>query len=109
MRRVAAGAEVQAIVNGRSSWSAGAEIADRNFRNLGGHTLPAERAFFTGATSVAGWLGAKRNLVRVPGPRFLLDSSAVPNARREFANWIGPFPTHRGCAPAPLFPRAHAH
>src|SRR5712691_9771394 len=51
VRRDAAGAEVHSIVNGRRSWSAGAEIAHRNFRNLNGHTLPAERAFFTGATS----------------------------------------------------------
>jgi tetratricopeptide (TPR) repeat protein len=107
MRRVAAGAEVQSIVNGRSSWSAGAEIADRNFRNLGGHTLPAERAFFTGATSVAGWLGAKRNLVRVPERRFVLDSSAVAKAGREFADGLGPFATLRGSLRAHWFPRAN--
>ncbi len=107
MRRVAAGAEVQAIVNGRSSWSAGAEIADRNFRNLGGHTLPAERAFFTGAASVAGWLGAKRNLVRVPERRFVLDSSAVAKAGREFTDGLGPFATFRGSLRAHWFPRAN--
>src|SRR5256885_14049117 len=75
MRRAAAGAEVHSIVNGRWSWSAGAEVAHRNFRNLSGHTSPAERAFFTGATSVAGWLGAERTLVRVPERRFTLASS----------------------------------
>src|SRR6267378_4347722 len=36
MRRAAAGAELHAIVNGRWSWSAGAEVAHRNFRNLSG-------------------------------------------------------------------------
>src|SRR5947208_3838053 len=80
MRRAAVGAEVDSIVNGRWSWSAGAEIADRNFRNLSGHTTPAERPFFSGATSVAGWLRVVRTLVRVPDRRFTLDSSAAAKA-----------------------------
>src|SRR6266852_8286802 len=54
LRRVAAGVEFRSVVNGRWGWSGGAEVARRNFRNLGGHTSPAERAFFTAATSVAG-------------------------------------------------------
>src|SRR5260370_8585651 len=62
VRRDAAGAEVHSVVNGRWSWSAGAEIAHRNFRNLNGHTLPAERAFFTAATPVPGCLGLLRTL-----------------------------------------------
>jgi hypothetical protein len=106
MRRAAAGAEVQSVVNGRWSWSAGAEFAHRNFRNLDRHTLPAERAFFTGATSVAGWLGVKRTLLRVPERRFTLDSSAKAKAGREFANDLGPFATFRGALRAQWFPRA---
>src|SRR6266481_4807282 len=47
MRRAAMGVEAHALVNGRWSWSAGAEIANRNFRNLSGHTSAAERTFFT--------------------------------------------------------------
>src|SRR5467141_910533 len=72
MRRAAIGAELRSAVNGRWSWSAGAEIANRNFRNLGGHTSPAERPFFSGATSVAGWVGVVRTLVLVPEHRFTL-------------------------------------
>ncbi len=106
MRRAAAGAEVHSIVNGRWSWTAGAEIAHRNFRNLSGHTSPAERAFFTDATSVAGWLGVKRTLVRVPERRFVLDSSAEAKAGREFADALGPFATLRGSLRAHWFPRA---
>src|SRR5260370_17479311 len=34
MRRAAAGAEVLSIMTGRGSWSAGADIANRNSRNL---------------------------------------------------------------------------
>src|SRR6267378_3694608 len=81
VRRAAAGAELRSAVNGRWGWSAGAEIADRNFRNLSGHNSPAERPFFSGATSVAGRLGVIRTLVRVPERRFTVDSSA--EARRS--------------------------
>ncbi len=106
MRRAAVGAEVQAIVNGRWSWSAGAEIAHRNFRNLSSLTSSAERAFFTGATSAAGRLGVKRTLVRVPERRFTLDSSAEAKAGREFADGLGPFTTLRGALRAHWFPLA---
>jgi Tetratricopeptide repeat len=106
MRRVSAGVEVQSIVNGRWSWSAGAEIANRNFRNIGGFTSPGERTFFTDATSVAGWLGVQRSLWRIPERRFTLDSSAEARAGREFADGLGPFATLRGSLGAHWFPRA---
>jgi tetratricopeptide (TPR) repeat protein len=106
MRRAAIGAELRSAVNGRWSWSAGAEIANRNFRNLGGHTSPAERPFFSGATSVAGWVVVVRTLVRVPERRFTLDSSAEAKAGREFANALGPFAGLRGSLRAHWFSRA---
>lgn len=106
MRRVAGGAEIRSVVNGRWSWSAGAEIADRNFRNLGGITSPAQHALFTNAISLAGWLGVQRTLVRVPERRFTLDSSAEAKAGREYADVLGPFGTLRGSLRAHWFPRA---
>jgi tetratricopeptide (TPR) repeat protein len=106
MRRVSAGAEVQSIVNGRWSWSAGAEIANRNFRNVSGLASPGERTFFTDATSVAGSLGVQRSLWRLPERRFTLDSSADARAGREFADGLGPFATLRGSLRAHWFPRA---
>lgn len=106
MRRAGAGLEAHSIVNSRWSWSAGAEIANRDFRNLSGNTSPTERAFFTGATSVAGWLGVKRALLRVPESRFVLESSAEAKAGREFAHDLGPFGTLRGSLRAQWFPRA---
>jgi hypothetical protein len=106
MRRVSAGAEVQSIVNGRWSWSAGAEIANRNFRNVSGLASPGERTFFTDATSVAGSLGVQRSLWRLPERRFTLDSSADARAGREFADGHGPFATLRGSLRAHWFPRA---
>ncbi len=106
IRRAAVGAEVHSIVNGRWSWSAGAEIARRNFRNLSGVTSPAERAFFTDATSIAGRLGVQRSLLRVPERRFTLDSSAEARAGREYADTLGPFATVRGSLRPHWFPRA---
>src|SRR6266704_2804771 len=106
MRRAAAGVEVLSFVTGRWSWGAGAEIANRNFRNLSGLTLPAELAFFTGATSVAGWLGVKRTLLRLPERRFTLDSSATAKAGRAFADALGPFGALRGSLRAHWLPRA---
>ena len=106
MRRIAAGLEVRSIVNGRWSWRAGAEVANRNFRNLSGQTSPVERAFFTDAASVVGWLGGQRTIVRVAERRFTLDSSAEAKAGREFADGLGPFATLRGALRAQWFPRA---
>jgi tetratricopeptide (TPR) repeat protein len=106
MRRAAAGVEVRSIMNGRTSWSAGAEVANRNFRNLSGLTLPAEHTFFTGATSVAGWLGIQQILLFAPERRFRLDSSAEAKAGREFADDLGPFATLRGSLRTDWLPRA---
>ncbi len=106
MRRAAVGVEAQSVVNGRWSWSAGAEIANRNFRNFSGLTSPAARAFFTDTTSVAGWLGVQRTLLRVPERRFTLDLWAEAKAGREFAKELGPLATLRGSLRAHWSPGA---
>ncbi|HET8921495.1 MAG TPA: hypothetical protein VFN26_00715 [Candidatus Acidoferrum sp.] len=106
MRRVSAGAVFHAVQDGRWSWSGGMEIANRNFRNLSGHTGPAERPFFTATTSFAGWLGIQRVLLNVPERRIVLDSSAEARAGREFADGLGRFGTLRGSLSAHWFPRA---
>jgi hypothetical protein len=93
-------------VSGRWSWSAGAEVAHRNFRNLSGLSSPAELTFFTDATSIAAWLGVQRTLFRLPERRFTLDSSAEARAGREYADSLGPFTTLRGSLYAHWFPRA---
>ena len=106
LRRVAGGAEFRSAVNGRWSWSAGAEAANRNFRKVSSTVSPAASAFLTGGNSLVGWLGAERNLARVPEQRFTLDSSAEVRAGREFATGLGPFVTTRGSLNAHWFPRA---
>lgn len=106
LRRVALGAKFRAVVNGRWSWSAGTEAANRNFRNVAGVVFSAQSSFFNGGNSLAGWVGVERNLIRVPERRFTLDSSAEARAGREFATGLGPFATTRGSLIAHWFPRA---
>ena len=106
LRRVAAGAEFNFVVNGRSGWSAGTEAANRSFRNTNSVAFSAESPFFNGGNSLAGWLGVKRNFMRVPERRFTLDSSAEARAGREFRTGLGPFVTTRGSLNAQWFPRA---
>jgi hypothetical protein len=106
MRREAAGAEVRSDVNGHWSWTAGAEIANRNFRNLSTVNSSAARIFFTDSTSLSGWLGFERSLLRLPERRFTLGASAEARAGREFAKDLGPFATTRSSLHARWFPRS---
>jgi tetratricopeptide repeat protein len=106
LRRVAAGAEFRSVLNGRWSWSSGAEVAHRNFRNLLGPLSSSEQPFFTASTSLAGWLGVGRSLLRVSERRFTLDTTAELRAGREFANRLGPFASLRGSLFAHWFPQA---
>jgi len=106
LRRIAVGAKFHAVASGRWSWSAGAEAANRNFRNVSRSLSPAERVFFTGGNSLAGWVGADRTLARSPEHRLTLDSSVQAKAGREFANALGPFGMLQGALNAHWFPRA---
>jgi len=106
IRRVAAGAEFRAVVDGNWNWTSGAEITHRNFRNLPGPLSSSERPFFTGTTSLSAWLGAGRSLLRVPERRFTLDGSAQLEAGREFSDGLGPFGTLGGSLLAHWLPRA---
>ena len=105
IQRIAAGGEFNQVVNGRWSWSAGAEAANRNFRNLSSSLSATEQVFFTGGNSLAGWVSAARTLVRAPERRFTLDSSVQARAGREFASSLGPFVTFQGRLNAHWFPR----
>jgi hypothetical protein len=106
LRRVAAGAEFRSVVNGNWNWSSGAEIAHRNFRNLSEPLSSSEQPFFAATTSLAGWLGASRSLLRLPERRFTLDASAELRAGREFADGLGPFASLRGSLLAHWLPQA---
>ena len=107
MRRVAGGVEFRSVMNGQWSWTAGVEVAHRDFRNLDGLTSALQQTFFTDGNSVASWLGVERSLLRVPEHRFTLDSSAEIRAGRTFSDALGPFATVRGGLRAHWFPRAN--
>jgi tetratricopeptide (TPR) repeat protein len=106
IRRFAAGAEFRSVINGRWSWSTGMEVANRLFRNLGGHTSSAEKLFFTDSKSLAYWLRTDASLLRVPEHRLTVDGSAEARLGRTFAAGLGAFGTIRGSWKAHWFPRA---
>lgn len=106
LRHIAGGAEFRSVVNGRWSWSAGVELAHRDFRNVGASTVAAAQPFFAASNSAASWLAAERALLRVPENRFALDSSAQVRAGRNFTEVQGPFVSARGTIRAHWFPRA---
>jgi hypothetical protein len=106
VRRIAGGAELRSIVNGRWSWSIGLEIASRAFRNLNGHTSASEKTFFTDGESLVSWARVDRSLFRLPERRFTVDSSAEARIGREFVNDVGSFGGVRAALKARWLPRA---
>jgi tetratricopeptide (TPR) repeat protein len=106
VRRVAGGAELRAVVNGRWGWSTGVEIANRSYRNLAAQASASGRSFFTDGNSLVYWARADRSLLRLPDERFTVDSSVEGRVGREFANDLGSFGTVRGALGAHWFPQA---
>ena len=106
VRRVAGGAELRSVENGRWSWSTGIEIANRSFRNLTPAAAASAKSFFTDGNSLAYWARVDRSLWRLPEERFTVDGSAEGRIGREFANGLGTFGTVRGSLGAHWFPQA---
>jgi hypothetical protein len=106
VRRVAGGAELRSVVNGRWSWSTGIEIANRSFRDLTAEAAASGKAFFSDGNSLAYRARLDRSLLRLPEQRFTVEGSAEARIGREFANHLGPFGTVRGSLGAQWFPQA---
>jgi hypothetical protein len=106
LRRIAGGVEFRRVVNGRWSWSAGAEVANRSFRNFAGPTSAAEAAFFTDGTSFETWLRADAAVLRVPERRLTVTAATEIHAGRTFADTLAAFGTLGGSLHAQWFPRA---
>jgi tetratricopeptide (TPR) repeat protein len=106
VRRVAGGAELRSVVNGRWNWSAGVEIANRSFRNLTPQAGAAGKSFFSDGNSLAYWVRADRSLLRVPERRFTIDGSAEARVGREFANNLGSYGVARGSLSGRWLPQA---
>lgn len=106
VRRVAAGAELHEVMDGRWSWTVGTEVAHRSFRNVEGPISSGEQPFFVNGTSAAAWFKAERLLLRVPERRLTVDSTGEARLGREFAGNVGSFATLRGGLDARWLPRA---
>jgi tetratricopeptide (TPR) repeat protein len=106
LRRIAGGVALHSVVNAHWSWSTGAEIASRSFRNLQGVSSASERTFFADSNSFAYWLRADRSLLRVPEHRFTLDAAAEGRIGRTFGGNLGAFGAARGSVDAHWLPRA---
>jgi len=106
LRRVAGGAELRSVVNGRWNWSTGIEIANRSFRNLTTAAAASGKSFFSDGNSLAYWVRLDRSLLRLPEERFTVEGSAEARIGREFANSLGSFGTVRGSLGAHWFPQA---
>jgi hypothetical protein len=104
VRRVAGGAELRSVVNGRWNWSTGIEIANRSFRNLTPEAAAA-KSFFSDGSSLVYWARVDRSLLRLPEQRFTVDGSVEGRLGREFANDLRSFGTTRGSLSTRWLPR----
>ncbi len=86
LRRAEAGAEITRLVGSRLSWSAGARVSHRDYRNTvgGGVLTPSLLAAGYGVTQTG---GVHYELLRIPERRFTLTSEAASEAGRI---WSGP-------------------
>ncbi len=108
VRRVAGGAELHSVMNGRWSWSTGVEIANRSFRNLTPEATEsaAGKVFFTDGNSISYWGRVDRSLLRLPEHRFTVDGSGEGRVGREFATGFGSYGAVRGSLTAHWLPQA---
>jgi tetratricopeptide (TPR) repeat protein len=108
VRRVAGGAELRSVMNGRWSWSTGIEIANRSFRNLTPEATSsaAGKTFFMDGNSISYWGRVDRSLLRLPEHRFTVDGSGEGRVGREFATGFGSYGAVRGSLTAHWLPQA---
>ena len=108
VRRVAGGAELRSVMNGRWSWSTGIEIANRSFRNLTPEATSstAGKTFFTDGNSFSYWGRVDRSLLRLPEHRFTVDGSGEGRVGREFATGFDSYGAVRGSVTAHWLPKA---
>ena len=106
VRRVAGGAELRSVMNGRWSWSTGLEIANRSFRNLTPEAAAVAKTFFTDGNSISYWGRIDRSLLRLPEHRFTIDGSGEGRVGREFATGFGSYGAVRGSLTAHWLPQA---
>lgn len=106
LRRIEAGIELRSVVNGNWSWTAGAGVTGRSFRNGDATTNLAGLAYFTNSTSLEASASAKRVILRVPERRFNVVGSVESRFGRGYKENLGPFGTIRGSLLSDWLPHA---
>ena len=102
LRRIAGGADLEVVENGRWGWNAGFEGIRRKFRNA-----PAPpQALFTDSRSLDAWLGLHRSVVRVPERRFTLEGRGEVRGGRNYAEGLGAFGQLKGSLTGRWLPQA---
>jgi tetratricopeptide (TPR) repeat protein len=105
LRKAELGGEVSSLEGGRWSWSSGAAISRRDFRNALVSGLPPDVLLSNGA--LLKYRGSMRAwLLRVPERRVTLASGAVAQYGRIFAHGASSFTRTEGSLDAQWFPQA---
>ena len=106
LRRIEAGIELRAVVNGNWSWTAGAGVIGRSFRNGDTTASVSGSPFFTSSTSLEASASVKRAIWRVPERRFTVTGSLESRFGRGFKDNLGPFGSTGGSIRADWLPHA---
>jgi len=106
LRRIEAGIELHSVVNGNWSWTAGAGVVGRSFRNGDMTASVGGSPFFTSSTSLEASAGVKRAIWMVPERRFTLTGSLESRFGRGFKGNLGPFGSAGGSIRADWLPHA---
>ena len=106
LRRIEAGIKLHAVVNGNWSWTAGAGVTGRSFKNGDTTASVSGSPFFTSSTSLEASADVKRAIWRVPERRFTLTGSLESRFGRGFKDNLGPFGSTGGSLRADWFPHA---
>ena len=106
LRRIEAGIELRSVVNGNWSWTAGAGVIGRSFKNGDVTASVSSSPFFTSSTSLEAWAGVKRAIWRVPERRFTVTGSLECRFGRGFKDNLGPFGSTGGSIRADWLPHA---
>jgi tetratricopeptide (TPR) repeat protein len=105
LRKAEIGGEVSSLQGGRWSWSSGAAISRRDFRNALVTGLPPDILLSNGA--LLKYRGSvQASLLRVPERRFTLTSGAVAQYGRMFTHGASSFARTEGSLEARWFPQA---
>src|SRR5256885_1589558 len=106
LRRIEAGIELRSVVNGNWSWTAGAGVIGRSFKNGDVTTSVSGSPFFTSSTSLEAWASVKRAIWRVPERRFTVTGSLESRFGRGLKDNLGPFGSTGGSIRADWLPHA---